>query len=101
MKLVPREMDKLHNIYTVAALAARRRDRGTKLNHEEAEALIMEHVLEGARDGVTVAELMQSGREVVKASECMEGVADMVHTVMIECTFPDGTKLVSVHDPIQ
>lgn len=101
LKLIPRETDKLHNIYPLAALAARRRDRGTKLNYEEAAALIMEHVLEGARDGKTVAELMQSGREVVKRDECMDGVADILHTVMIECTFPDGTKLVSVHDPIQ
>lgn len=101
MKLVPRETDKLHNIVVLAQLAQRRRERGTKLNYEEADALIMQHVMEGARDGVSVAELMQSGREVVSADECMEGVADLLSITMLECTFPDGTKLVSVHDPIQ
>lgn len=101
MKLTPREMDKLHNIYILAELAKRRRDRGTKLNYEEATALIAEATLEGARDGKSVAELMQTGREVVSKADCMEGVAEMVHVVMIECTFPDGTKLVSVHEPIQ
>ncbi|MHB1733366.1 MAG: urease subunit gamma [Ferrimicrobium acidiphilum] len=100
MMLAPREIDKLL-IYQVAELARRRRDRGTKLNYEEAIALICEVALEGARDGKSVAELMAAGKHVVAASECMEGVADMVHLVQVEATFPDGTKLVSIHDPIQ
>lgn len=99
MMLAPREMDKLH-IYVIAEVARRRRERGVKLNYEEAIALICEAILEGARDGKSVAELMSIGREVVKKSECMEGVAELLHLVQIEATFPDGTKLVSVHDPI-
>jgi urease subunit gamma len=100
MKLAPREIDKLY-IYQVAEIARRRRDRGTKLNYEEAIALISEAMLEGARDGKSVAELMSSGREVVSASQCMDGVPGLVHVVQVEATFPDGTKLVSVHDPVQ
>lgn len=100
MKLAPREMDKMH-IYALAQLARRRRDRGTKLNYEEAIAIVCEEMLEGARDGRSVAELMAYGRQVVTADECMEGVPELVHVVQIECTFPDGTKLVSVHEPVQ
>lgn len=99
MLLTPREMEKLY-IYVLADLARRRRARGLKLNYAEAVALICEAVLEGAREGKSVAELMAVGREVVKADEVMEGVAEMCHVVQVEATFPDGTKLVSVHDPI-
>jgi urease gamma subunit len=99
MMLAPREMDKLA-IYVIADLARRRRDRGTKLNYEEATALICEAILEGARDGKIVAELMALGRTVVTRGQCMEGVEDLLHLVQVEATFPDGTKLVSVHDPI-
>lgn len=99
MMLAPREIDKFH-IYTVAELARRRRERGTKLNSEEAIALVCEAILEGARDAKSVADLMSAGREVVTAEQCMEGVPDLVHVVQVEATFPDGTKLVSVHDPI-
>lgn len=100
MMLAPREIDKLH-IYAIAELARRRRERGTKLNYEEAIALVCEAMLEGARDGKSVAELMSSGRQVVTAEQCMEGVPELVHVVQVEATFPDGTKLVSVHDPIE
>ena len=100
MMLAPRELDKMH-IYAIAGLARRRRDRGTKLNYEEAIALICEELLEGARDGKRVAELMALGRQVVTVEECMDGVEHLVHVVQVEATFPDGTKLVSVHDPIQ
>ncbi|MDQ4093112.1 MAG: urease subunit gamma [Actinomycetota bacterium] len=99
MMLVPREIDKLL-IYVIADLARRRRNRGTKLNYEEATALICEAILEGARDGRSVADLMKLGREVVNKNECMDGVNEMLHLVQVEATFPDGTKLVSVHDPI-
>lgn len=100
MKLAPRELDHM-NIFNVSQLARRRRDRGTLLNYSEAIAIICDEILEGARDGRSVAELMSFGREVVTAEECMEGVPDLVHVVQVECTFPDGTKLVSVHEPIQ
>lgn len=99
MMLAPRELDKLH-IYVVAELARKRRDRGTKLNYEESIALICEAILEGARDGRSVADLMELGRQVVSKDQCMEGVDALVHLVQIEATFPDGTKLVSVHDPV-
>jgi urease subunit gamma len=99
MMLAPREIDKLA-IYVIADLARRRRDRGTKLNYEEATALICEAILEGARDGRTVAEWMSAGRSVVGRDQCMDGVDEMLHLVQVEATFPDGTKLVSVHDPI-
>lgn len=99
MMLAPREQDKLV-VYVVADLARRRRERGVKLNYEEAVALICESVLEGARDGKSVATLMSEARGVVGRGDCMEGVDDMVHLVQVEATFPDGTKLVSVHDPI-
>lgn len=100
MKLAPREMDHLL-IFHVSQLARRRRARGTKLNSAEAIAIICDEILEGARDGRSVAELMSYGREIITVEECMEGVADYVHVVQVECTFPDGTKLVSVHEPIQ
>jgi urease subunit gamma len=99
MMLAPRELDKLQ-IYVVAELARKRRDRGTKLNYSEAIALICEAILEGARDGESVAELMALGRSVVTKDQCMEGVDELCHLVQVEATFPDGTKLVSVHDPI-
>jgi urease subunit gamma len=100
MMLAPREIDKFH-IYQVAGLARRRRERGTLLNYEDAIALICDHILEGARDGKSVAELMAAGRAVVTEEQCMAGVDVLVHVVQVEATFPDGTKLVSVHDPIQ
>jgi urease subunit gamma len=83
-----------------AELARRRQARGLKLNHPEAVALITDHVLEGARDGRSVAELMTSGREVLGRDDVMDGVPEMLHDVQVEATFPDGTKLVTVHDPI-
>jgi len=100
MELSPREKDKLL-LFTAALLAERRRDRGVKLNYPEAIALISAAILEGARDGRTVAELMDIGRTVLGADEVMDGVAEMLHDVQVEATFPDGTKLVTVHDPIQ
>jgi urease subunit gamma len=100
MNLSPREKDKL--LVAVAAMVARRRlERGVKLNHPEAVALITDHVLEGARDGRSVAELMQAGATVIKRAQVMEGVAEMIHDVQVEATFPDGTKLVTVHQPIR
>ncbi len=99
MMLTPREAEKL-SIYVLADLARRRRDRGTKLNYAEAIALICEAILEGARDGRTVSELMDAGRTVVRKGDCMDGVADLVPAVQVEATFPDGTKLVTCHDPI-
>jgi urease subunit gamma len=100
MNLSPREKDKL--LVAVAAMVARRRlERGVKLNHPEAVALIADHVLEGARDGRSVADLMQAGAAVIKRGQVMEGVAEMIHDVQVEATFPDGTKLVTVHQPIR
>ncbi|WP_406692913.1 urease subunit gamma [Saccharopolyspora sp. ID03-671] len=99
MHLAPHERDKLL-VYVAAQLARERMDRGLKLNHPEAIALITHHVAEGARDGRTVAELMQSGREVLRADQVLDGVPAMIHDVQVEATFPDGTKLVTVHDPI-
>lgn len=99
MDLLPRERDKLL-LFTAALLAERRRARGLKLNHPEAVALISAAILEGARDGRTVAELMTLGRTVLSADDVMAGVAAMIHDVQVEATFPDGTKLVTVHDPI-
>lgn len=100
MQLAPREIDKL-TLYVVADLARKRRDRGVKLNYEEAIALISEYVMEGARDGKTVAQMMSEARQVVRKDQCMDGVESMLHLVQIEATFVDGTKIVSVHDPIQ
>ncbi|MBH8578524.1 urease subunit gamma [Halomonas pacifica] len=99
MELTPRDKDKLM-LFLAAQLAERRRARGLKLNYPEAVALISFEILEGARDGRTVAELMSHGREILGRDEVMEGVAEMVHEVQVEATFPDGTKLVTVHDPI-
>ncbi|MEJ0077696.1 MAG: urease subunit gamma [Alphaproteobacteria bacterium] len=100
MNLTPREKDKL--LISVAAMVARRRlDRGVKLNHPEAVALITDFILEGARDGRTVAELMQSGAAVLTRAQVMDGIPEMIHDVQVEATFPDGTKLVTVHEPIR
>ena len=99
MELTPREKDKLL-IFTAALLAERRRARGLKLNYPEAVALISAFVMEGARDGRTVAELMSAGRTVLARADVMEGVPEMIPDIQIEATFPDGTKLVTVHEPI-
>ena len=99
MELSPREKDKLL-IFTAALLAERRRARGTKLNYPECIALISAEIMEGARDGKTVAELMSHGKTILKTEEVMEGVAEMINEVQVEATFPDGTKLVTVHEPI-
>ncbi|AIL62000.1 MULTISPECIES: urease subunit gamma [Pseudomonas] len=99
MELTPREKDKLL-LFTAALLAERRLARGLKLNYPEAVALISATVMEGARDGRTVAELMNLGREVLSREQVMDGVSEMIPDVQVEATFPDGTKLVTVHDPI-
>ena len=99
MHLTPREKDKLL-LFTAALLAERRLARGVKLNHPEAIALISAAVLEGARDGKSVEELMHEGREVLTSEQVMKGVAEMIGDVQVEATFPDGTKLVTVHNPI-
>ena len=100
MNLTPREKDKL--LISMAAMVARRRlERGVKLNHPETVALITDFVVEGARDGRPVAELMEAGARVVSRAQVMEGVAEMIHDVQVEATFPDGTKLVTVHEPVR
>jgi len=100
MNLTPREKDKL--LIAMAAMVARRRlERGVKLNHPEAIALISDFVAEGARDGRSVADLMAAGAAVLTRAQVMEGVAEMIHDVQVEATFPDGTKLVTVHEPIR
>lgn len=99
MELSPRDKDKLL-IFTAALLAERRKARGVKLNYPEAIALISAEIMEGARDGKTVAELMGHGRTILSRDDVMEGIAEMVHEVQVEATFPDGTKLVTVHNPI-
>ena len=100
MNLTPREREKL--LISVAAMVARGRlARGVKLNHPEAVALITDFVVEGARDGRTVADLMQAGAHVISAEQCMDGIPSMIHSVQVEATFPDGTKLVTVHHPIR
>jgi len=99
MYLTPREKDKLL-LFTAALLAERRLGRGLKLNHPEAVALISGAILEGARDGKTVEELMHEGRQILTREQVMEGVAEMIPEVQVEATFPDGTKLVTVHNPI-
>ncbi|BAP15641.1 MULTISPECIES: urease subunit gamma [unclassified Alcanivorax] len=99
MELTPREKDKLL-IFTAALLAERRKARGVKLNYPESIAYITAAIMEGARDGKTVAELMGEGRTLLKRQDVMEGVPEMIHEVQVEATFPDGTKLVTVHDPI-
>ena len=100
MNLTPREKDKL--LVAMAAIVARRRlERGVKLNHPEAVALISDFIVEGARDGRSVADLMSESAHVITRSQVMEGVAEMIHDVQVEATFPDGTKLVTVHEPIR
>ena len=100
MYLTPREKDKL--LISLAAMVARSRlDRGVKLNHPEAIALITDFVIEGARDGKSVSQLMEEGGKVLTAEQCMDGIADMIKDVQVEATFPDGTKLVTVHKPIR
>lgn len=100
MNLTPREKDKL--LIAMAAEVARKRlARGVKLNHPEAIALISDAVAEGARDGRTVAEMMEAGAQVVSRDQCMEGVPEMIREVQVEATFPDGTKLVTVHQPVR
>ena len=99
MLLTPREKDKL--LIAMAAMVARRRlERGVKLNHPEAIALITDFIVEGARDGKSVAELMRDGGRVITREQVMDGIADMIHDIQVEATFPDGTKLVTVHQPI-
>jgi urease gamma subunit len=100
MHLTPREKDKLL-IATAAMVARRRLERGVKLNYPEAIALITDYVVEGARDGRSVADLMQAGGKVITRAQVMEGIAEMIPDVQVEATFPDGTKLVTVHDPIR
>ncbi len=100
MHLSPRETEKLM-IVVAADLARRRRDRGLKLNYPETIALISYEIMEGARDGRSVSDLMSYGTTIVKKSEVMEGVAEMIHEVQAEATFPDGTKLVTVHNPVR
>ena len=100
MQLTPREKDKLL-IAMAAEVARRRKARGVKLNHPEAIALITDFVVEGARDGRSVAELMEAGAHVITRDQVMEGIAEMIHDVQVEATFPDGTKLVTVHEPIR
>ena len=99
MELSPREKDKLL-IFTAALLAERRKARGLKLNYPEAVALISAAVMEGARDGKTVAQLMSAGREVLTRDDVMDGIPEMIPDIQVEATFPDGTKLVTVHQPI-
>jgi urease subunit gamma len=100
MNLSPREKDKL--LVAMAAMVARRRlERGVKLNHPEAMALIADFVVEGARDGRSVADLMRDGAKVITRDQVMDGIAEMIHDIQVEATFPDGTKLVTVHNPIR
>ncbi len=100
MKLSPREKDKL--LISLAAIVAKKRlDRGVKLNYPESIAIISDYVIEGARDGKTVAELMELGGHVIQKKDCMDGIPEMIKEVQVEATFPDGTKLVTVHKPIR
>src|SRR6476620_10684335 len=100
MNLTPREKDKL--MIAMAAIVARRRlERGVKLNHPEAVALITDFILEGARDGRSVADLMQAGAHVITRAQVMDGIPEMIHDIQVEATFPDGSKLVTVHNPIR
>jgi urease subunit gamma len=100
MQLTPQEKDKLL-IFTAALVAERRKERGLKLNHPEAIAYITAAILEGARDGQSVAELMTYGTTLLGRSDVMEGIPEMIHDIQVEATFPDGTKLITVHDPIR
>lgn len=99
MMFTPREIDKLH-IFLAAQLARRRKDRGLKLNHPEAIALITDHILEGARDGKSVSDLMSSGKRVLSKDDVISEVTELIHSIQVEATFEDGTKLVTIHDPI-
>ncbi|GAA2587957.1 MULTISPECIES: urease subunit gamma [Streptomyces] len=99
MQLTPHEQERLL-IHVAADVAEKRRARGVRLNHPEVVALITAHILEGARDGRSVGELMSSGRKLIQRDEVMEGIPEMIHDVQVEATFPDGTKLVTVHEPI-
>ena len=99
MELSPRDKDKLL-LFTAALLAERRKNRGVKLNYPESVAFISAEIMEGARDGKTVAELMDYGRQILRREDVMDGIPEMVHEVQVEATFPDGTKLVTVHHPI-
>jgi urease gamma subunit len=99
LMLAPREMEKMV-IWTAAQIAEGRKKKGVKLNYPEAIAYIANFVVEGAREGKTVADLMKSAREILKSTDVMKGVPEMIHTVQVEATFPDGTKLVTVHDPV-
>jgi len=100
MNLTPREKDKL--LIAMAAMVARKRlERGVKLNHPEAVALITDFIMEGARDGKSVAELMEAGAHVLARAQVMEGIPEMIHDIQVEATFPDGSKLVTVHNPIR
>lgn len=99
MMLTPREMDKMY-IFLAAQIARRRKDRGLKLNYPESVALIADFIIEGARDGKTVPELMSTGRSVLSKKDVMSGVPELIPTVQVEATFEDGTKLVTIHDPI-
>ena len=100
MMLAPKDIDRMH-IFVAAEVARRRKARGLKLNHPEAVAVIADYILEGARDGKSVAQLMKDARKVLGRKDVMPQVAEMVRVVQVEATFPDGTKLVSVHDPIR
>jgi urease subunit gamma len=100
MMLTPREIEKMW-IWTAAQIAEGRKNRGIKLNYPESVAYIANYVVEGAREGKSVADLMQSARSILTKSDVMAGVSELIHTVQVEATFPDGTKLVTVHDPIQ
>jgi len=99
MMLTPRELEKL-NVFVAAELARRRKKRGLKLNHPEAVSILADHILEGARDGRSVPELMSSGKTILSKDDVLPGVADLIHSIQVEATFEDGTKLVTVHDPI-
>ena len=99
MMLTPRELEKL-NIFVAAELARRRKNRGLKLNHPEAMSILADHILEGARDGRTVAELMSSGKKVLSKDDVLPGVGEIIRSIQVEATFEDGTKLVTIHDPI-
>ena len=99
MNLTPRELDKLH-IFMTAELARKRKARVLKLNHPESVSIISDHILEGARDGKSVSDLMSSGKQVLGKDDVLPGVTDIIHTIQVEATFEDGTKLVTVHDPI-
>jgi urease subunit gamma len=100
MMLAPREIDKMM-IWTAAQIAEGRKNKGIKLNYPEAVAYIANYVVEGAREGKRVAELMKTARNILKRNDVMSGVPELIHTVQVEATFPDGTKLVTVHDPVQ